>query len=82
MRGSSSTATRRGPAECLEDGFRDMVRISAADIIYVQGYHRMVDKTLEELAQQVYVKFSHPCPGIFHVVLKSGSAGEIQYYPG
>ena len=50
---------QRAP-ESLEHGLGNMVGVAAAQAVDVQRHQRVIDETLEELAQQIDVELADP----------------------
>jgi len=64
----------QGAAKCLEDGFSNVMGITAPDVINMHGDHAVIYKTLEEFKDEVHIKFTDPRTRIFGVIFKPWTA--------
>jgi hypothetical protein len=71
----------QGTTKRLEDGFGNMMGIAALNAVDVQRYLGMIDKTTEELAEQIDFKIAYTISMIVNICKKSGATGKIDNNP-
>ena len=71
----------QSPTECLEDGLGNMMGIATTQIVDMQGCLGMIDKALEELADQIDIEPADHRPGIIGMVFQSRPTGEVDHDP-
>src|SRR5918999_4211552 len=71
----------QSPAKGLKYGFDDVMAVSTAQIVNVQGHEGMVDEALEEVIEQVHIKITYPCARELYLELKPRPAGTIEHHP-
>src|SRR5918992_598385 len=71
----------QSPAKGLKYGFDDVMAISAAQIINVQGHEGMIDEALEELIEQIDIKITYPRTRELYLELKPRPARTIEHHP-
>lgn len=69
------------PGEGLEDGLRLVMRVASTEVVDVQRRLRMIDKSLEELADKVNVEFPDQRASERHFEYQTRSSGKIDYHP-
>src|SRR3569832_1142865 len=66
--------------KCLEHGFALVMRILAAQIVDMQRYQSMIDKTLEKLMRQVDIESADHRTLERHMKFQPGPSGKIDHH--
>ena len=65
----------------LEDRFRLMMRIVAAEVIDVQSHISVIHKALKKFNEKIDIKLAHLCAGEGHLKLHTRATTAVQNHP-